>query len=264
MKKLLLIITLTISPILTQCDWNEDGVVDVLDVVSTVDCIMSDCWDNIGTTVMDIDGNVYQTVAIGDQTWMAENLKVTHYNNGDDIPTGFTDDEWINLDDTETGAFAVYDEDPANADTFGNLYNWSAVNDSRGICPEGYHVPSDEEWMELESYLGVSELELYQFGSRGTDQGSQLAGNIDLWYSGELVDNPSFNSSGFVAIPGGCRPIDTWGYQYMSGLGFFWSSSGYSSIAAWGRLLSSDNSEVFRYLYSKQDGLSIHCVRDAD
>ena len=108
MKNIIVILILTISPILAQCDWNGDNQVDVLDVVATVDCIMSACWDNIVNTVMDIDGNIYETISIGDQTWIAENLKATHYNNGDEIPTGFSGEAWVDLIETETGAFAVY------------------------------------------------------------------------------------------------------------------------------------------------------------
>ena len=90
-------------------------------------------------TVTDIDGNVYQTVPIGDQLWMAENLKVTHYNNGDEIPTGYSNSAWSNL---STGAYAVYDDNESNADTYGYLYNWYAVDDWwHGVCPDGWHVP---------------------------------------------------------------------------------------------------------------------------
>ena len=101
-------------------------------------------------TVTDIDGNVYETVVIGGQLWMAENLKVTHYNEGSEIPTGYSDFEWDELDDTETGAYAVYNDDLSNADTYGNIYNWYAVDDSRGVCPVGWHVPTDDEIKELE------------------------------------------------------------------------------------------------------------------
>ena len=104
---------------------------------------------SFGGTVTDIDGNVYEIVPIGDQVWMAENLKVTHYNDGSEIPTGYTDEEWGEL---ETGAFAVYpiDYDEASqttcgndcSDVYGNLYNWFAVDDSRGLCMEGWHVQS--------------------------------------------------------------------------------------------------------------------------
>ena len=90
-------------------------------------------------TVTDIDGNVYQTVQIGDQLWMKENLKVTHYNNGDEIPTGYSNFEWADLDETETGAYAVYDDNESNADSYGYLYNWYAV-ETGNLAPEGWNV----------------------------------------------------------------------------------------------------------------------------
>ena len=92
-------------------------------------------------TVTDIDGNVYQTVQIGDQFWMAENLKVTHYQNGDEIPTALNKDDWVNL---TSGAYAVYGDDYLNTeiiDMWGNLYNWYVVNDERGICPIAPKIP---------------------------------------------------------------------------------------------------------------------------
>jgi len=104
-----------------------------------------------GDSVTDYDGNVYQTVEIGERVWMKENLKVTHYNDGSEIPTGYSNDDWANL---STGASAVYNDNPANADTYGYLYNWYAVEDDRGVCPEGWNVPTENEYTELTDYLG--------------------------------------------------------------------------------------------------------------
>jgi uncharacterized protein (TIGR02145 family) len=103
-------------------------------------------------TVTDIDGNVYETVQIGEQLWMAENLQITHYNNGDAIATALSDSEWSSTTD---GTYAVYDDDPVNADIYGNLYSWYAVNDERGVCPEGYHVPSDSEFTQTQKLILV-------------------------------------------------------------------------------------------------------------
>ena len=97
-----------------------------------------------GATVTDIDGNVYETVVIGDQLWMAENLKVTHYRNGDEIPTGLSSDnegEWATTDE---GAYAIYDDNPYYIDLYGLLYNPYVVLDERKVCPAGWHVPSDD------------------------------------------------------------------------------------------------------------------------
>ena len=174
-----------------------------------------------GDTITDYDGNVYETVEIGDQCWMAENLKVTHYRNGDAIPTGYSDSEWPNL---STGAYAVYpwDNDDASQNTcegdctevYGNLYNWYAVDDTRDICPEGWHVPTDTEWTELEDYLG---------GAGGKIKSTGTIENGDgLWYSPNLG---ATNESGFTALPGGYRHGN---YGYYDNMGYYvylWSST---------------------------------------
>jgi len=203
---------------------------------------------------------------IGEQLWMAENLKVTHYSDGSEIPNITNNADWDLF--LITGAYGDYDNDPANSETYGRLYNWYAVDDSRGVCPEGWHVPSDEEFMELEMYLGMSEEEANEtsfnnIGSRGTDEGSKLAGNSDLWLGGDLVNNPAFGTSGFTGLPAGYRYADNGAYYGMGGIyGSFWSSSENSSINAWYRLLHCINSNVARYDYSKQGGLSIRCLGD--
>ena len=102
--------------------------------------------------VKDIDGNSYKTVRIGDQIWMAENLKVTRYRNGDQIPTGYGGSEWHEL---KTDAFAVYDDNPLNAMEHGNLYNWYAVVDERNISPKGWHVACLDEWNKLIDFLEI-------------------------------------------------------------------------------------------------------------
>ena len=236
-------------------DLNEDGVVNILDVVTIVNLVLSGD-DN---TCMDIDGNVYETIQIGDQLWMAENLKVNHYNDGSEIPTGYSNSEWGWLD---MGAYAVYDDDPSNADVYGNLYNWFAVDDDRGLCMDGWHVPSDEEFMELEMYLGMSESEANSMGWRGTNEGSKLAGNSDLWNSGDLENDSEFGMSGFSAFPAGYRSSNSGTYYSMGSLGYFWSSSEANSNTAWRRLLYYNYSNVFRYTDSKQLGFSIRCLKD--
>jgi uncharacterized protein (TIGR02145 family) len=125
----------------------------------------------VSNTVIDIDGNTYQAIKIGDQWWMAENLKVTHYRNGDPIPNVTDSTEWSNL---ATEAYCVYENDESIAETYGYLYNWYVVNDSRNIAPEGWHVPTDEEWKELEMFLGMSQSEANGTGWRGTDEGGKL------------------------------------------------------------------------------------------
>jgi len=255
MKNGIIILILTLSWGFGQCDANGDGDLNVLDVVIEVDCILSDCWE--GEAVCeDIDGNVYETIQIGDQLWMAENLKVTHYNNGDEISYPSNED----FGSYEEGQYGVYDNDPANADIYGNLYNFAVVDDDRGVCPEGWHVPSDEEFMELEMYLGMSEEEANSTGLRGTDEGSQLAGNSDLWNYGSLVISSEFGTSGFNGLPAGYR---VGGFYYQMGYGVsFRSSSEESSAGVWGRNLGYGCQCVYRYGYGKEEGYSIRCLGD--
>ena len=197
------------------------------------------------STITDIDGNVYQTIQIGNQEWMAENLKVSHYRNGDAIPTGHSNSEWENL---STGAYAVYNGNESNADTYGYLYNWFAVDDSRNIAPEGWHVPTDDEWQTLVDYLGGSSVAGGKLKEEGTTH----------WNS---PNTDATNVSGFTALPGGYRSSNGY-YHHMGYYGYFWSSTEYSSDYAWDRILHYNGSDVTRYYYGKLDGFSVRCIRD--
>jgi len=144
-------------------------------------------------TVTDIDGNVYETIYIGSKIWMAENLKVTHYRNGDEIPTGYSNAEWIEL---SSGTFTIYDNDTANIDNYGYLYNWYAIDDERDICPEGWYIPSDDEFKLLEMHLGMSESEANTTSWRGTDEGGKLKEEgLEHWHS---PNSAGTNESGFT------------------------------------------------------------------
>ncbi len=209
-------------------------------------------------TVTDIDGNEYETVKIGDQWWMAENLKVTHYRNGDPIPHVTDGTEWSNL---SSGAYCEHGNSSDNVATYGLLYNWYAVDDSRNIAPEGWHVPSDAEWKQLEMYLGMSQSEADDYGWRGTNEGSQLAGQADLWEDGSLENNAEFGTSGFNALPAGYR-YNYGGFDDMGNGAYFWSSSEYTSHSAWSRYMGCNSSEVSRYDGNERDGFSVRCVRD--
>jgi len=220
----------------------------LLVVFSTIGC----------SNLTDIDGNGYETIAIGNQVWMAENLKVTHYRDGTEI-TNVTDNAaWSNL---STEAYCYYDNKSSNGDTYGALYNWYAVNDSRNIAPEGWHVPTDAEWKELEMYLGMSQSEADDTGWRGTNEGSKLAGNADLWDSGSLESDSEFGYSGFSALPGGYRTTNG-NYASMGSRGFFWSATETSSTGAWTRVLNYLNSDVSRLNTSKRFGFAVRLLRD--
>jgi uncharacterized protein (TIGR02145 family) len=186
-------------------------------------------------SVTDIGGNVYQTIKIGDQWWMMENLKVTHYRNGDPIPHVTDGGTWKGL---STGAYCNYGNDPGNVETYGRLYNWYAVDDSRSIAPEGWHVPTDEEWKQLEMYLGMSQGQADDTGWRGTNEGGKLKETgTTHWQS---PNTGATNESGFSALPGGYRGYD--GYFYTMGFtANFWSSTELYSYLAWHRYLSFDD-----------------------
>jgi len=261
MKKFFLIISICTFGY-SQClgDLNGDGIKDILDIVSLVNDILAgdDVCEDFTDVCVDIDGNIYQTIQIGDQLWMAENLKVTHYNDGDEIPYPSNAD----FGSFDEGQYGVYDNDPSNADIYGNLYNFAAVDDDRGLCMEGWHVPSDTEFMELEMFLGMSESDANSYGWRGTDEGSKLAGNADLWNSGNLENNSEFGTSGFNVLPAGYRNDYNGTYSSTGFSGYFWSSSGSSSNYAWYRLLNYNYSNVYRNIDYKQNGFSIRCLRD--
>jgi uncharacterized protein (TIGR02145 family) len=194
-------------------------------------------------TVTDIDGNTYQTVKIGDQRWMSENLKVTHYRNGDSIPNVI--DRWYGL---TIGVYCNYDFDTNNAVTYGSLYNWYAVNDSRNIAPEGWHIPSDNEWQTLVDYLGGDLVAGGKMKETGTTH----------WHN---PNTGATNESGFSALPGGFRNNlgDFWD---MGTYADFWSSTAYSSGVAWYRKLGNASSGVGRYNILKEIGFSVRCIRD--
>ena len=122
-------------------------------IIAALLLIISGCKKNAGkyNTVTDIDGNAYHTVAIGKQVWLVENLKVTRYRNGDQIPNVSDNKQWCNL---TTGAYCNYNNDANNVTTYGRLYNWYAVHDIRNIAPKGWHVATDVEWKILTDYLG--------------------------------------------------------------------------------------------------------------
>ena len=208
-------------------------------------------------TVTDIDGNVYRTVKIGDQWWMAENLKSTHYRNSD-VLSGVKDNtEWINQ---TSGACCYYDNDSSYAAVYGALYNWYAIADSRNIAPEGWHVPMDEEWKQLEIYLGMIPTEADSTGGRGTEEGGILkeAGTLH-WNSPNIG---ATNKSGFTALPGGYRRCDNGDFVTIGDNATFWSAVENDSADAWIRMLRHFNAGVDRFSSDKLRGFSVRCVKD--
>lgn len=216
-------------------------------------------------TVTDIDGNVYKTIRIGNQWWMAENLRVTHYSNGDSIPLVTYSGAWERL---ETGAYCYYDNDVSNIATYGMLYNSFAATDKRNIAPAGWHVPKDAEWKQLEMFLGMSQTTADSTAWRGTDEGGKMkvTGTVEegdgLWHG---PNSGATNASGFSGLPGGrrfSRKYDSIGY-----VASFWSSSKWSYPLSdyeivWSRSLGHGLSKVSRDISSLKWGLSVRCVKD--
>jgi uncharacterized protein (TIGR02145 family) len=207
-------------------------------------------------TVTDIDGHVYRTVKIGDQWWMAENLKVTQYRNGDPISQIIDHTEWIRV---TTGAYCNYGNDTSNVSTYGRLYNWYAIDDERGLAPKGWHVPSDEEWKQLEIVLGMSRAEADDEGWRGSIGGGKLKqAEILYWQS---PNTGATNESGFSALPGGYR-LSVYGkFSSMGNYAYFWTATSSGDDVAWSRSLNANSSAVGRSRGSRNYGFSVRCIR---
>jgi uncharacterized protein (TIGR02145 family) len=212
------------------------------------------------STITDVDGNVYRVVKMGNQIWMAENLKTTKYNDGTAIPLVSDSTEWANL---STPGNCWYNNDSAAyAQTYGALYNWYTVNTGK-LCPGGWHVPSDEEWKQLEMYLGMSQEDADASGNalRGTNEGSKLAGNAVLWEDGNLVNDPEFGTSGFQAFPGGGR-TGTIFYQMNFSTVFWTAAADSDSYFVYIRAIHRSDSHVGRLWAGKSSGRSVRCVKD--
>jgi uncharacterized protein (TIGR02145 family) len=203
--------------------------------------------------ITDQEGNVYKTIVIGAQEWMAENLSTSIYRNGDAILTGLSNAEWENATNSQQGAWAYYNNDSSYACPYAKLYNWYACSDARQLCPVGWHVPTDEEWSVLTTYLGGEDVAGGKMKTTGTIEAA-----TGLWYS---PNTGATSSSGFSGAPGGVRNYD--GDYFNVGLyGYWWSSSEVESNGAWYRALSYDDGNAFRDYLNKLDGFSVRCLRD--
>lgn len=190
-------------------------------------------------SVKDVDGNEYKTVKIGNQEWMAENLNVTKYRNGDSIA-----DCW------------VYNDDENNAITYGRLYAWAAVVDNRNIAPVGWHVPTDEEWIELEMFMGISQADADAELWRGTDQGKKLYST-----TGWKTKVNGTDEYGFNALPAGNR-TGSGRFKDLSYFATYWSTTESSETRARSRMLAHNESGIFRGSAFKTGGYSVRCIKD--
>ena len=228
------------------------------------------------STIKDIDGNSYNTILIGKQCWLKENLKARKYNDGTIIPLDNSGgikgadlrQKWGHL---TTGAITVYAHDFQNFPTFGFLYNWFAVTDSRGICPKNWHVPSEEEYTELVLHLEyivngtvVNEMDTTFSWIEGAmlfyeEIGGSLKTKGNKYW--EIPNIGATNATSFTALPGGYRNLD--GKFYSLGYDArFWSTSEYDSENAWSKGLSYQHSDIENGYDKKNMGLSIRCLKN--
>lgn len=206
---------------------------------------MVGCKSDAPDTVTDIEGNIYKTVTIGKQVWMAENLRTTRYRNGDPIPNITGRIQWTSLCE---GAYCNYNNNDSNAVTYGRLYNWYAVNDSRNIAPEGWHVPTDKDFIELIKFLGGDSIAGGRLKETGTVH----------WQASNTGAN---NHTGFKALPAGYRNDHTGNFYLLKNNAMFWTATE-NDTTVWIRLLNSTDAGAFRNYAEKRTGMSVRCIKD--
>lgn len=201
--------------------------------------------DSLGCTWMRHQGHVYKLILIDDQCWFAENLRSDAYANGDEIDGYLGDDDWEEANANSEGAQAVYDGDDANVNLYGRLYNWHAVNDSRGLCPNHWHVPSAADWEDLIDFLEVE-----------GNAGDQIRSSVS--------DTPPWdgsNSSGFSGLPGGER--EQYGdYEQLGEKADWWSSTPDENNKAFIYKTTSDADDVWQGTTDQGEGKSVRCLRN--
>jgi|GEM_PF-2382008 len=228
-----------------ESDWSDDRVIN----------IDANAGFEIGTMIGN-DGRTYQTIKIGNQWWMAENLRETKYRDGTLINCVTGNSNWASLN---AGAYCAYNNDAGQSEYYGHLYNWYAVNDGRQITSSEWHVPTDDEWKELEKYLGVEQGASNETGWRGGDIGigSALKGTgTQFWNS----PNAGTNQYGFNVLPAGERAVDGM-YKFLRSHAIFWSHTSYDADDAWYRSFAGDQSGVGRFYHNKQYGFSVRLVK---
>lgn len=197
----------------------------------------------IEAQMRDADSNVYKTVLINGNEWTAENLNTAHYRNGDIIPQVKDKEEWSKL---TTGAWCYYGNDSTKGLRYGKIYNWYAINDSRGLAPDGWHVASESDWTNLILFLG------------DYLEASGKLKSTEYW---ESPNKGATNEYGFSALPSGLR-YDIGEFNFSETLGYFWTSSEYDDNTAWSHLMSYKNTVIFKFNAYKKDGYTVRCVKD--
>ena len=228
-------------------------------------------YDHSGRTgtLTDIEGNSYGWTGIGQQVWMAGNLKTTRMADGTAILHVPDSADWSHLGES-VKAYSWYDNDDRNRNTYGLMYTWDAamnggtstdINPSQvqGVCPDGWHLPSDAEWKQLEMFLGMSQAEADGRDSRGTDQGGKLKeAGLEHWKS---PNAGATNSTGFNGLPGGYRDDDG-EFELLGEFTYFWTTTNHEPHNAFIHRLDYWNSKVYRNPFHRSCGMSVRCVRD--
>lgn len=220
--------------------------------------IVSGCeTDNSFTAITDVEGNVYKTVTIGNQTWMAENLKTTKFNDNTPITMVTGDLAWSNL---KTAAYSWYMNDIKYKDIYGAMYSWFTVGTGK-LCPSGWHVASDADFNELELFLGIKPSEVNMWGWRGTNVGTKLKSSTGWTDSGNGT-----NTSGFNILPGGYRQYTQGDFLGAGTLTYLWSSTDDAANGnpglSWYRRLDYNNNAVYKATTSKKGGKYVRCLQD--
>jgi len=207
-------------------------------------------------TVTDKDGNIYDTVHIGTQVWLKENLATTKFNDGSLIPSVPNRTKWFAL--TSPG-YCWYNNDSATyKNPYGALYNWYTVNTGK-LCPTGWHVPTNEEWHTLVKFLDPSATDCYCTESSLAGNDLKEAG-LTHWGTG----NTATNSSGFTALGGGFRNYYDSSFEGHTAVAYYWTATQYTpNPTVWQRILSNGNANVLEYLDYKNQGMSVRCMQDS-
>jgi Fibrobacter succinogenes major domain (Fib_succ_major). len=218
-------------------------------------------------TISDIDGNVYHWITIGSQKWMVENLRTTKYRSGESISCVTDNTTWSNA---SFGAYCYYNNSIGNNAQYGNLYNWYAVNDSRKIAPAGWHIPTNEEWNTMITYLVDN-----GYNADGSTTWNKVARSLAAKSNWATLANSGFsglvysigydlsknNSTGFTALPGGYRN-NTGNFEGLSFFGYWWSATENDSKNGKDWYLYYPDSSISNSYSSKSYGYSVRCVKD--
>jgi uncharacterized protein (TIGR02145 family) len=218
--------------------------------------LIHSCKKNDDNAIKDGDGNVYTSVTIGTQVWMVENLKTTKYRNGDLIGTTTTATLDISAEASPKYQWA-YGGNESNVATYGRLYTWYTITDTRNVCPTGWHVPTDAEWHTLVLRLDADAQ--LNYGLESSISGGKLKETGTTYWT--TPNTGATNEIGFTALPGGNRwPDGT--FIYLGNDGSWWSSTEYNANDAWYRFIAYDDIYVYHTSTGRKDGLSVRCLRD--